>query len=74
MGGGKHNIVLTSPDSVRWKGSVLAWVLSTQEAKGEEIICTTAKTVKPPLMPPKPWPVEEVRRTSPIGKCVVERQ
>ena len=74
MGGGNHNIELTFPDSARWKGSVLAWVLSTQEAKGEEIICTTANTVKPPPMPPKPWPVEEVRRTSPIGKCVVGRQ
>jgi hypothetical protein len=71
---GGHMLELTLPDSARWKGSVSAWLLSRQEVKGVEIVCTTAKPVTLPPMPPRPWPASEVRSTVAIGECVVERR
>lgn len=71
--GGAHRVELMLPDSVRWKGTVSAWILSTQYAKGIDIIWTATKTGKPTPMPPRPWAPEEVHRTLPIGECVVER-
>jgi len=69
--GGMHTLELTLPDSVRWKGSVSAWLLSSQGLKGEQIVCTTVNPVKLPPMPPRPWPAHEVRRTLEIGECTV---
>jgi hypothetical protein len=72
-GRGNHELRITLPDTTRWKGTVSAWVLSTQEGKGEEILCSTAKNLPSPPMPPRPWPSAEVRRTIPIGTCAVAR-
>jgi len=73
-GGGNHNLELTLPDGINWKGSVSAWVLSSQIVKGKDIVCTISKAVRLPPMPPRPWPAGEVHRTLPIGECVVERR
>jgi hypothetical protein len=72
--GGTHTLELNLPDTAHWRGSVSAWLLSSQEVKGEEIVCAAAKPVKLPPMPPRPWPASEVRRSLPIGECVVERR
>jgi hypothetical protein len=74
MRGGNHRIELRLPDGVRWKGSVSAWILTTQQMKGKDIILTAEKTVKTSPMPPRPWPAGEMRRTLPIGGCVLERK
>ncbi len=66
--GGDHRLELMLPYSVTWKGSMSAWMLSTQHVNGIDIVCTAAKTVKPAPMPPKPWAPGEVPGRYRLGR------
>jgi hypothetical protein len=69
---GRHTVELALPDSVRWNGSLSAWVLATEHTEGAEIILATTREPGNSPMPPRPWPADEQRTTTFLGECTIQ--
>jgi hypothetical protein len=74
VGPGRHVLVIKlvpAADGKAWQGKASAWVVGRQKRTGVSVAMTGAPPPAKRLLPPRPWPAGERRRSVPVGMADV---